>query len=1035
MQFKKLIVNNILEEAEFIFDFQSKKKAHRKKDIELLKKALPYVFFGDAALSRGRLEFTFDDQGDAILVRDFKENTAYLQTATQKYEGETAVNDYFYGLLGMNKKEWEAFFFVDEGDLYNSIFERTGDYFLSFLSKLSIGESDVQQAQTRYKEKLASYKNRDAMLADLATEFNPGEINSIVSQLKAEADKLYDAWQSEKEFLAAEEKAHAAHKELQELLREQTELIGQEQGIATLRSRLDHSEKIKSMLVSLRKSAAIIAENDGLETAITEKKKALAAKLTDAAAGERVLNKKQAAFSKLTATIEGLYTALSELIYDNVSSGKSDGKIMDAVDKHFLELTERLNELKQKENDLTAELEETSKAITVYTKKYDDTFLTESFSSVIAYNEEQARRAEEKKSRLVSDDRLPDQALLDNYRALEKKREELQRSYILADSILKETDAIDAKINENNAAIKSQQENLDALENAKETLMQYMEKCRKKVDAADADIFALSTRKEYYTEIEKLEYGQHCPVCNMPVIDKRDISAAVAQTEARLKKQKDDIASYRDVMTEYSAKLEEINLRIGSLRAKINTGKGYVDSLLQSKMNKIAFLKKIYTEAGVQDRDQLIELLEKTVNDLAKAFVAVSELRSLDTVSFITGENIRKVNACMEEISGQNNNGPIAQCRNALTALEQEEGLTPGALSGAGAVDGDLYETLKSLIEKKKSLLAEIAEVRKQIEIDQSRDAIVTADGKSYTYGQLCIVYAGKQYISVIDEIRKKEAEKQELVNEIAAMTGVLKEKKKSIETDSNEIKALESRFQTNLNYLETIQGDERYDPSLLKNKTIEQVESEVLSEGERAECARKIDEYAARLTFIDVSIQSLKESANVTTSSTELQIRKSDLSMLEKAYKDKKAELEEASGALAISDIIVRKRSALVTEAQLYRENYSFVNNVYEDNAFIIKETVNYALAAMFPSYHVENDRGGLCLKRGERIVTAVDDDVYSALLVALTDALRYIVSGILDRPKALRMLTLKADPIPEGLRSLINDYALAHNLVILYR
>ena len=87
-----------------------------------------------------------------------------------------------------------------------------------------------------------------------------------------------------------------------------------------------------------------------------------------------------------------------------------------------------------------------------------------------------------------------------------------------------------------------------------------------------------------------------------------------------------------------------------------------------------------------------------------------------------------------------------------------------------------------------------------------------------------------------------------------------------------------------------------------------------------------------------------------------------------------------------------------------------------------------------MLPKYSVDCKGSGLVLKEGRKEMTTINDEVYSVLLVAMADAFRYVVSGILDCEDIQRMVTLKANSVGDDVKKKIDSYAKAHNILVLY-
>lgn len=1033
MLLKKLTVYDIFDEGTFSVDFETKKN-YRKKDVEKVSASLSYAFFGEPVLAHGKVELSFNDGEDRFLIRDFKENKAFLQKKGDVIENEEIINEYFVSLLGMNKSHWESFFLVKEKELYENSFENTGDYFSSVLNSLAIDKEKSEQAADRFKKKLADFGEQDALLAGIASSYDVDGIRKDVEALTEEIAALHSSVAETEKIIVLGEKSEEIAEEYKKADEEYKKLLSTQKDVEKMRKLLARSSSVSSHVGSLRKAASIIAENDELSPLLKQKKEALDEKIKETEAGERVLKKKQSSYSELAADIRAHYVALVERIDKNASADVADKGVVDGVNKRFASLDKKLFDLQKKESDLLQSLKMTEKDIAVYTRKYQNIHLAQVFDKLWSFNRAQLDKSSERLSSITSEKGETTDEYLARFHELEKKKDELFRGYILSDNLLKDIEAIDGKVGENNAAINSQQENLDALENAKETLTQYLEKCRKKVDAADAELLKLGTRKQYYSEIDALEYGDHCPVCNMPVIDKADNTFALQKLEAQIKKQNDDIASYRNVLTEYTEKLEEINLRIGSLRAKINTSKGYVNSLQQSKLTKIAMLEKIYAEAGVNDRDQLVTLMEDTVKEVARTAAAANELNGLVSSSFIAEENIAQISSYLKELAGEDGNSALTLSRKKLASLEEKHDLPVGTLSGKGETDGDAYNKLQEAVERKKSIEKELGDVRGDILACQGRDATVSEEGKELTYGELCISYAGKIYSSVIKTIREKEERRQKLVGEIAALTGVLKDKRTAIEEETEEIRMLENRFQNNLDYLETIKIEDDFDESSSKKKSVADWEKEILSEGDADAMRRVVNEFDEQEALLGARCKTLSDLLSDVIAPTALSEKRVELRDLLSAIDEKGAALERLKGLSSLQDALREKRDDLRAEAKLYDENYSFLTHVFDDGAVILKDTVNYALMSILPRYTAECKGSGLILKDGKRTLTSISDEVYSVVLVALADAFRYVISGILDCPDLIRMVTLKASSVSDDVKKKIDEYAASHNIVVLY-
>ena len=123
-----------------------------------------------------------------------------------------------------------------------------------------------------------------------------------------------------------------------------------------------------------------------------------------------------------------------------------------------------------------------------------------------------------------------------------------------------------------------------------------------------------------------------------------------------------------------------------------------------------------------------------------------------------------------------------------------------------------------------------------------------------------------------------------------------------------------------------------------------------------------------------------------------------------------------------------------MLSEGNLHFYVRREVEGIYDDGAVILKDTVNHVLTSILPRYVIECKGSGLVLKDGRRELTTINDEVYSVLLVALTDAFRYVVSGILDCPNLQRLVALKANSVSDEIKKKIDAYAKTHNIIIAY-
>ena len=380
--------------------------------------------------------------------------------------------------------------------------------------------------------------------------------------------------------------------------------------------------------------------------------------------------------------------------------------------------------------------------------------------------------------------------------------------------------------------------------------------------------------------------------------------------------------------------------------------------------------------------------------------------------------------------------GKIKQSLGDKTAEEQES-----YIADAEKREDELYSLIKKLYAEKDELDAKASELNNEIGQYEGRAYKYEKGGKEYDYTTLCINIAAEQYNEIVDEIRRNEAEKLKVQDELIAIGRVVKDKQSAADELKAKIDELQNRYDVLISYIDTITKSESYESKLLKGAEYETFKGEVLEDKAIESISEEIKAHEEALIRYGCELDTLKVIMNDTHTEYEnlsenvsAAGRKSEL--LEKLS----VQYTEAAGKAEFAETIGAKIAQLGKEKAELQKRISDLAYIKEGNTeelFVIK--INNSLNALMPGLRVKPKNNGLALLSTDRFgnekeLDRIDDEEYVAVSVCAVNAIRQIISETLNSAALMRIVRVKANMLKEEMRTRLKEFGKNNNIVLIF-
>ncbi len=1086
---KKLILTEIFDELTE-YDFTKPKTVYRVKDETIVRQGISYALFGDKTRVQGRVEFEFEANDHTYVVcRDFFEKSSTVTEDGRIYP-EEAGDKKLADIVGLDESRWNTFAVASKHETFNALFGDPESFIPNILQSLSLNNRTINTAAENYGTELQALRGNIKYLKSIPEK----DLETLQQEVEA-AEREVAEVKDEINAIIARINTGEYTKSCQEKLSEVEAEIGfletKTGSAAYTRKLLEDSDHITSQLGMLHRVADVIKENLELRDQIDTGNDGLAVKRTEIENGKKALDTKESAFSYVSDQVKALNTALDELILENTLNGKSDSVILGEAEKTFANVTARLAELRSVEQDLASRMDVAIESFNAALISLEETHIASTRKKTIREGACFETMLDEKNRylqdmRIVSAANSSDltelkknieynnlllQKSVDRIRALiptgsisdimnecnlaEERKLSVYRNQIICAGLIKDIEAIDKKIDENLEANRDRRDTVSALAATKETISQYVEKNQGALDEIEKYVERLKTDLRFFLESDNIEYGSICPLCGSSVTDKHDTESEKADISAEIKEQEAKATAIRTTLDDYKAKMKDLTAKIDAFMATITAGEKYVSSLESTKAVKAAALARIFKEEEVLTLDGLTVKMEDTIHEVNRLTEILQEARELAATEIIARENQKALAAMYDANMGnfqsnethfiEQNTARLADFTEGYAVFKEELNgeraidLLSGLLENEAKEDACLKK-LGEIARGKETVYDALTKVREEMRQLESRYITVQRDGKDYSYGQLCVYFAGLQYTSVIGEIRLQEQTKQNLQDEIVALKKVLDDKEKAVLEEETSIDKLLDRFNVNSEFLDIVRADEEYDTKLLDKYDIQTLEKTILSEEQYVELKAKLADFEKQTADLAAKKNALLyiiEANQVELE--ELWKNKNALGTLRTRLAAKEKALTEVTAQYLYTQAIKAQVEGIQKEIIATESARDNALSLLKNNTLLFVKTANDAIKSFLPRYGLSYEKGTLKftgLKTGQGNMEKLEDSVYTILTICLINSVREIVGISMHISAPIRIVHVneKGTEFPVKIKEKLLTFALRNGLILMF-
>lgn len=990
MKARNLILDRIYD-SNLSLNFSDENNFLTSNDVEKLRKGIILALYGDDSIDAGCTSFSFTLNDDDFLIkRDFDKK----QVAILKNEKALTklTSDFLTKLIGLDKAQFEKMFVIEKGD-FEKFCASPNEYFESVLLQYGINNDIFDAKVNAYKEEIALFQQNLDYLNSLKENTTDKSAN-----IQAEIDKIeQDLNEVNRKIFLADE-VNAGAKSIEKLNGKLLQSKETNACILNYKKELEKSEKIEKELFLVNKNIEIADEN-----------KALTAQLNNLNSKLDLLRKEQEENDATLQLLENEYR-FSEENYRNLTS-KFEKFVLTPIelDDKQLDINQQIAEFYA---DYDKKAEELDAEIVALSSEYDNT-VTELDAVIFELNQAKYPFATKKATRegLVLEAKLNeknrlleklnieideaklrvallnshiarnktalvnakaktadklgrDVSLDDLYKELnnnEMHKQELYRNQIIIANTEREISAVDNKIYENEEAQRSYIEDKNVLDNAKQTLLGYIEKLNDKITSIEDKLVTVNSQKKHYESIDSASYGDRCPICKNNILEKTDISKEIGLVN---KAHKDLIAEKQKanlVKKDYDAQLDKVNMRLGELTNRINTSIIYLNSLKETKEAKLDLIKKLLELSHVKNFSSMATALDAAIKKVAittNEFIEVGKFARVeeylkqgiedaqDEINNIEGKILPRTSSLKTQTTTD-----VENIKQQLLTIYEEIGDTTSleksaAISLSEENEDILNEKIDNLREKKSVLWEKMASLEKEIISIVNRDntILVQKDGKGLTYLQLFSALLSEKYSCSFNEIKQLQDNTQALKDQYLAKLLEAQAKANEINSLCLDTEKISLKLQSNTEMINFLNQNAGFDATDLGN--INPSKADVLDDDKKKELTAYINDNDNTEQLITLQIKALEENLKfnqtyVDTYKENVSVKNSLLAML----KEKRALLIAEYNNKAKNDFIAKNIEKTTASYQYSQEKYENFNAIKQHNLTLFVNTANQIL------------------------------------------------------------------------------------------
>ena len=1097
----KLSADGIYDTKSAIFSFD-KIEVYAINYIETIKQCLNTAIFGNDAFTKGYVELEYLDKGATyIATRDFKDNTVVVDTIVngekKKIAEGTDADKLLKDTIGLTQQQFIDYIIASKHDAYDSSCKDIKEYIERVLDGLKINKELVDSSKDVYAKESEIVKNKLQVLDEFngnyeGLEEKKEELEKEIAGIKEDLDKLTEGIS----FVKVGEGAKEDLAKVQEKYDREEATSAKREDDA---KRITRSRAIKEHYAKVDTLVKLDTEIKQLGNEISEKETAISNLKAEVKDGQESLKQKETAFIDASAKAKEINQAFDEMIQKNAETGESEQHIIDSVDKLCEDEVKDIGSIKKEFTATAKKKSEIDKAIAKLDSEYKSIHLSAdyrlavregaAFESLIQAKKEQTLDLEksievdqaklsELREQLFKSEAIlqqcqvgykkifgeetkenkPDtyQALIADFNELERIKQNIYRNQIISASLIQDIDAIDKKIGENNETCAVSDENLEALEDAKTTLVKYIEKLQKRIDEEIDVLTDINGQLRFFEDIESLEYGSKCPVCSGIVTSKPKVDSVTNSYITQKAEIEEKYKHDKEIYNEYLEKLEKINLKIGSLKAQVLASQGYVKSLEATKKIKLAALNKLYKENHVASHDELTNDLERVIEEISKYSAMISDVKAIvekESIAKDEYETLSKEIAQLEENSIPEKQQQLAELYETIDNMEREYKKTfaeklegEQAISKLNAIIGvekredEIYYELTNYNNLKAETDKKYEELLYVLKIKEGRLFKINKDGKEYDYSRLCVNYANQMYVEIINDIRNAEDARQAAQDEYIALAKTVKEKEDALQQLENELEVLKKKQAVDNDYVATLTNAESEEAKLLEGIDYEKVKGEILDDSAEQVLLNEIANHDKLMVTYKTQIDTLTAMVNGLPSDSSNPKDDAAKNQLEQKLQNKEDEYVDIMHKIYMAKVLDDKINKYrICESNLAKNfNDSAIISSEEGIEELVVNKANNILSNLLPQHRFKIKEKGIILLASdnglERELPQLEDTEYVIASVALIYAINNIISVAINNPSISRIVRIKSNMVAQEMKQKLKDFGMENNLTIIY-
>lgn len=1032
-----------------VYDFRTKSSnlaAVISSGTANIRELLSFAIFGGG--DSGRLTYTYELDGEEYtVVRNFSEKTATLSGADGVLaEDEAAVTAYISDKLGASKELFEAFSFIDRDACFDA-FTGTDDARSAFIDSLLSVLSDDRSEVFGNKKAAEAELERLLVKKELTGEYDADEAALIKNEIEknnAKKDGLLEKLSLLEKQIADAEDTERLRAELQKAEDELAAIIANQGEIEACRTRLANSGRAENLYTLWEKKDEIEEE----KTVVQQKADELNAEISDL---EKIIEKgsvtKKDTEDAVVHCIERL-AMLREVLYGRVEGFASDEKVAEEIEKIYAEEESNILVFTERKKTVDEEYKATELTYNELAEKYAliapspdlkiairegavvETamrFIEEEMTALNLNIEKCNTRMSEIQPKTVQlkEDIADGKKLLTSLRkqfignartkedAINNaavRKQELYTAHITALTNEKESEALEVKIQQNISGLNSYFEDMEALESAKQGLVDYISKIKDKLAVMESEILDTKSRFIYAEKINDIEFGEKCPVCRSVVLSKTDTEDE-KKLSIKISKIQKEIDKGNGIIAEYDEKLLAVSNRMGELSARIRTSEAYIASLNESVDIRKNNISKILAQYGAEDTATLTKMLKEAIahsNMLLKLgqdiYILEGTLLSQESCLEIYAEEIKRIeevelpgyvakfNALSVRLGEYKNvHEELEKLLGDKTALEWTE-----ELSIVEKEMATLEDSINEKREKMLSLLSEKEQLNDMLISMSNRDRIIRIDDEDCNYRQVIAKVLTREAAEIIAEIKKSDEEVEQLKVELTAIRRVLAKSENAQAAAKEALAEVEAVMAKQDAVIESIFAGGEEEAKALDVSDKEGVRALMLTEESKENMVIKIASFDEARAVAVKNIERI-----VALYDTEAAGEGSDIEAMKEESVSVRKDIDtclQANAELVVKRSELKEKalflSRLKNETEKCRDRIKFLEDVcevVESNAefskYLIKKTGKLIASLSSEKYALLFEGGELKLENKEKgkIIAPAEFNTEEALLVAL--------------------------------------------------